>query len=165
MNTWWTNIEKKSIKIGLLAYLIPCLLASFLCKIDEQMMNKNWKEIDQNRAPKPSKIMVLKRFWGLNRRLDWSQGLLGEALGVILGPKAAWDNKKGPGGKICPFLGPHLETNFWIFFGFVDTSLHLVFEFPFWSLPEPIFDGFWSQNGSKNGPKFIQIQIFWKSEK
>ena len=56
--------------------------------------------------------MVLKRFWGLNRGLDWSQGLLEEALGVILGPKAAWDSKKEPGGKICPFLGPHLETNF-----------------------------------------------------
>ena len=56
--------------------------------------------------------MVLKRFWGLNRGLDWSQGLLGEALGVILGPKAAWDSKKGPGGKKCPLLGFHLETNF-----------------------------------------------------
>ena len=165
MNTWWTNIEKKSIKIGLLAYLIPCLLASFLCKIDEQMMNKNWQEIDQNRTPKPSKIMVLKRFWGLNRRLDWSQGLLGEALGVILGPKAAWDSKKGPGGQNVSTSGPPFGDQFLIFFGFVDTFLHLVFEFPFWSLPEPIFDGFWSQNGSKNGPKFIQIQIFWKSEK
>ena len=50
--------------------------------------------------------MVLKRFWGLNRGLDWSQGLLGEALGVILGPKAAWDSKKGPGGQNVHISGP-----------------------------------------------------------
>ena len=49
---------------------------------------------------------------GENRRLDWSQGLLGEDLGVILGPKAAWDRKTGPGGKICTSLGRPIEIPF-----------------------------------------------------
>ena len=33
-------------------------------------------------------------------------GLLGEALGVILGPKAAWDSKKEPGGQNVYTSGP-----------------------------------------------------------
>ena len=34
-----------------------------------------------------------------HRGLDWSRGLLGDALGAILAPRAAWDSKKGLDGK------------------------------------------------------------------
>ena len=46
-----------------------------------------------------------------NRGLDWSWGLLGEALGAIWAPKAAWHRKKEPDDQKMtapglPFWGP-----------------------------------------------------------
>ena len=46
-----------------------------------------------------------------NRGLDWSWGLLGEALGAIWAPKAVWHRKKEPDDQKMtasglPFWGP-----------------------------------------------------------
>ena len=50
-------------------------------------------------------------------------GLLREALGAILAPRAAWDSKKEPDGKNVSQNGPHLGVHFRHCSGVVDTCL------------------------------------------
>ena len=155
----WSSLRKTDISKKLEINWKP-----FLCGVNLRCLLKWIKNQCKNDTQKVSKI-VSKVVTKSIKIEVWTgpRGSWGRPWESFWVPRPPGTAKRGQAAKMCTFLGPHLETNFWIFFGFVYTFLHFVFEFPFWSLPEPIFDGFWSQNGSQNGPKFIQIQIFWKS--
>ena len=91
---------------------------------------------------------------GENRDLDWSLGLLGGGLGVIVAPKAAWHSKKGPEGQNVYTFGSPFGDHFSLFFVVFS---HPVFESPFWWLPRQFFDGF----GEVFGIIFVIFRIFF----